>query len=246
MLSAHLAPCVNWLVPVCRVLTSSSSKTAGLSADQRRPHCNDCGTTRWIHLRAMATRFAGEASRQAIGGKVAPRPRERRSLDDAEKRTEKWQCSRAISKTCTTGRFLCRKERWCVARVGNGTRIIVMQIRELSARRAIGRTSLLLLRDCHGTIAISARNSCRKNGCAVPERWKSGSIRKTIVNFSLLSALGEVTAVYVHRTYDWRSGEFVRGNAIRENSHERKNRCRHRAAQAKSRRNGGNNRDGIS
>lgn len=84
-----------------------------------------------------------------------------------------------------TNRFLCRDNRWCVARAENGTKIIVMEFATSSVLPATARISLLPLRDCHGTNPSPARNSCRRKTFAVPERWKSGSTRKKFAYFAV-------------------------------------------------------------
>lgn len=141
----------------------------------------------------------------------APRSRERKSLNEIEKRTEVAVLERDLE-NLPTGRFLCRKERWCVARAGNGTRIIVMQIRELVGV-ACDRADLIITParlswdDCHSGAKLLSQEGVSRYGTV--EIWLDP---ENIRQFRLLSALGEGDRPwYVHRTYDWRSGEFVRG-----------------------------------
>jgi competence protein ComEC len=140
----------------------------------------------------------------------APRSRKRKILSDIERRAEVATLERDLEKL-PNGRFLCRNERWCVARVGNGTRIIVVQMRELVGA-ACDRADLIITParlswdNCHSGAKLLSQDGLRRSGTV--EIWLDP---ENIRQFSLLSALGEGDRPwYVHRTYDWRSGEFVR------------------------------------
>jgi competence protein ComEC len=140
----------------------------------------------------------------------ALRSRKRKILSDIERRAEVATLERDLEKL-PNGRFLCRSERWCVARVGNGTRIIVVQMRELVGA-ACDRADLIITParlswdNCHSGAKLLSQDGLRRSGTV--EIWLDP---ENIRQFSLLSALGEGDRPwYVHRTYDWRSGEFVR------------------------------------
>lgn len=141
----------------------------------------------------------------------APRSRERRRLGDQEKRVEVALLEKDLESP-PTGRFLCRNDRWCVARAGNGTRIIVMEIRELVGP-ACDRADLVITParlswdNCQSGAKLIAAEGLRRSGTV--EIWLDP---ENIRRFRVLSALGEGNrSWYVHRLYDWRSGEFVRG-----------------------------------
>jgi competence protein ComEC len=140
-----------------------------------------------------------------------PRSRERRSLDEAEKRTELASLERDVE-NLPTGRFLCRDDRWCVARTSSGARIIVMEIRELVGA-ACDRADLVITParlswdNCQSGARLFSAQALRRSGTV--EIWFDP---ENIRQFRPVSALGGGDRPwYVHRTYDWRSGEFVRG-----------------------------------
>jgi hypothetical protein len=142
----------------------------------------------------------------------APRPRNRRLLDDAERRTELAALKRDLE-NLPTGRFLCRDNRWCVARAGNGTRIIMMEIRDLVGAACdhgdlIITPARLSWDNCQSGAKLLSGDVLRRSGTV--EIWFDPENSR---RFRILSALGEGDRPwYVHRLYDWRrSGEFVRG-----------------------------------
>lgn len=137
--------------------------------------------------------------------------RGRRSLTQSEKDAEVATLARDLQ-NLPTGRFLCRRDRWCLARAGNGTRIIVMEIRELVGP-ACDRGDLIITParlswdNCQSGAKLVAAEGLRRSGTV--EIWLDP---ENIRQFRILSALGEGDRPwYVHRTYDWRSGEFIRG-----------------------------------
>jgi hypothetical protein len=139
------------------------------------------------------------------------RSRDRRSLTSTEKGTEVATLKRDLE-NLPTGRFLCRRDRWCLARAGNGTRIIVMEIRDLVGA-ACDRADLVITParlswdNCQSGAKLVSAEALRRSGTV--EIWLDP---ENIRQFRILSALGEGDRPwYVHRTYDWRSGEFVRG-----------------------------------
>ena len=141
----------------------------------------------------------------------APRSRNRRRLGDAERQTELAVLDRDL-KNMPTGRFLCRDDRWCVTRAGNGTRIIMMEIRDLVGA-ACDRADLIITParlswdNCHSGAKLLSADSLRRSGTM--EIWLDP---ENIRQFRTASALGEGDRPwYVHRLYDWRSGEFIRG-----------------------------------
>jgi ComEC/Rec2-related protein len=140
------------------------------------------------------------------------RPRDRRSLNETERRSELATLARDLEHL-PTGRFLCRDDRWCVARAMNGTRIIVMQIRDLVGS-ACDKADLVITParlswdNCQSGAKLISAESLRRSGTV--EIWLDP---ENIRRFHVVSALGEGDRPwYLHRTYNWRSGEFVRGD----------------------------------
>lgn len=146
-----------------------------------------------------------------ISQESAPRPRDRRSLGEAEKRNELAVFERDLEHL-PTSRFLCREGRWCAARAWNGTRIVVMEIRDLVGD-ACDRADLIVTParlswdNCQSGAKLLSAETLRRSGTV--EIWLDP---EDIRRFRLLPALGESDrSWYVHRTYDWRSGQFIRG-----------------------------------
>ena len=141
----------------------------------------------------------------------APTPRTRRRLDDTEKRAELAALDRDLENP-PTGRFLCRDHKWCVARAGHGTRIIIMEIGDLVGA-ACDRADLIVTParlpwdNCQSGAKLLSAEELRRSGAV--EIWFDP---ENIRQFRTASALGRGERPwYIHRLYDWRSGEFVRG-----------------------------------
>lgn len=136
------------------------------------------------------------------------RKAKRRQLSDAERREEIAALEHDLARL-PSGRFRCRKDRWCVARGGNGTRIIVMEVRELVGA-ACDRGDMVITparlswNDCQSGAKLLSQQALRRSGTV--EIW---FVPDNIRHFRILSVLGRGGRPwYVHRTYDWRSGKF--------------------------------------
>ncbi|MBX9457161.1 MAG: ComEC/Rec2 family competence protein [Rhizobium sp.] len=132
----------------------------------------------------------------------------RRQLSETEKRQEIVALELDLV-NMPSGRFRCRKDRWCVARSSNGTRIIVIKIRDLVGAACdrgdmVITPARLFWSDCQSGAKLLSQEGLRRSG-TVEIRFDPDNIR----HFRILSVLGQGDRPwYVHRTYDWRSGEF--------------------------------------
>ncbi|MCB1446247.1 MAG: ComEC/Rec2 family competence protein [Rhizobiaceae bacterium] len=138
-----------------------------------------------------------------------PRSHDRKPFDEAEKRAETALLDADLD-SMPAGRFLCRVGRWCAARAWNGSRIIVMERRELVGR-ACDRADLVVTparlrwRACRSGAMLLSAETLRRSGTM--EIWLDP---ENIRQFRVISVLGDIDRPwYAHRTYDWRSGEFV-------------------------------------
>lgn len=146
----------------------------------------------------------------------ASRSRVRKSLSADERRTELAALDRDLD-SMPSGRFLCRTDRWCMARAWNGTRIIVMELRELVGP-ACDRADLIVTPArlpwdvCDSGAKLLSLEMLRRSGTV--EIWLDP---ENIRQFRMVSGLGGGDRPwYVHRIYDWRSGDFVRGGTPAE------------------------------
>lgn len=137
-------------------------------------------------------------------------PLPRRRLTTQEVRIEKAAFEGDI-KALPTGRFRCREGRWCVARAWNGTRIIVMNLRDLVGA-ACDRADLVVTSarpgwaECRSGAKLLSAEHLRRSGTV--EIWFDPENNR---KFRIVAGLGEGDRPwYAHRTYDWRSGQFIR------------------------------------
>lgn len=202
---------VNWLMPgVARpdLVVFEDGRLAGLingnriSSTEARP--NDFIFEQW--QRAIPVKRHVKPIKDESGAK----PPERRLFNEAQRRDEIARLARDLE-NLPTGRFLCRDKRWCVARAANGARIIVMQIRDLVGE-ACDRADLIITParlswdNCQSGAKLLSAETLRRSGTV--EIWLDP---ENIRRFDVRSALGDGDRPwYLHRTYDWRSGEFSR------------------------------------
>jgi competence protein ComEC len=109
-----------------------------------------------------------------------------------------------------TSRFRCREGRWCTARAWNGSRLVVMELRELVGA-ACDRADIVITPSrvswtkCYSGAKLLSQDQLRRNG-TVEIFFDPENIRQ----FRLQSALGDGERPwYVHRIYDWRRGEYL-------------------------------------
>jgi ComEC/Rec2-related protein len=140
-------------------------------------------------------------------------PLPRRQLTREEKRSE-LAVFDGDMENLPTSRFLCRDGRWCVGRAWNGTKIVVMDIRDLIGE-ACDRADLVLTSarlswsECRSGAKLLSAGQLRRSGTV--EIWFDPENNR---KFRILAGLGESDRPwYAHRTYDWRSGQFVRTDA---------------------------------
>jgi len=136
--------------------------------------------------------------------------RERGALDSKAIRTE----SAALAddmRNIPTGRFRCREGRWCIARAWNGSKIVVVEIRELIGA-ACDRADLVVtsarttVTACRSGAQLLSADQLRRSGTV--EIWLDPENNR---QFRIISGLGRGDRPwYVHRTYDWRTGQYVR------------------------------------
>lgn len=154
-----------------------------------------------------------------IEEKSVSRPRGRRLLNDADKRTETAMLEHDLE-NLPTNRFLCRDNRWCVARAENGTRIIVIEIRNLvgvacDSADLVITSARLSWDNCQSGAKLLSAEDLRRSGTV--EIWFDP---EEIRLFRSISAFGDGDRPwYIHRIYDWRSGEFVRGESQSRNGY---------------------------
>lgn len=143
----------------------------------------------------------------------AREPRPRRQLTREEKRSELAVLDRDIE-NLPTSRFLCRDGRWCVGRAWNGTKIVVMDIRDLigeTCDRAdlVVTSARLSWSECRSGAKLLSSGQLRRSGTV--EIWFDPENNR---KFRIVAGLGEGDRPwYAHRIYDWRSGQFVRTEA---------------------------------
>lgn len=136
--------------------------------------------------------------------------RERGALDRRAVQAEMARLA-ADMENLPTGRFRCREGRWCTARAWNGSRIIVLDIRELVGA-ACDRADLVVtstrttLTECRSGAKLMSAAQLRRSGTV--EIWLDPENNR---RFRILSGLGwDDRPWYVHRTYDWKTGLYVR------------------------------------
>lgn len=136
----------------------------------------------------------------------------RRKLTPEERKTEMVALETDL-RELAVNRFRCREGRWCIARAGNGARIIVMQLRDLVGA-ACDRADLVVspakLRwsECRSGAKLLSSEQLRRTGTV--EIWFDPENNR---KFRVVAGLGEGDRPwYAHRTYDWRSGRFIRAD----------------------------------
>ena len=141
-------------------------------------------------------------------------PLPRRQLTQDEKRSELAAFEGDIA-ALPTSRFRCRDGRWCVARAWNGTKIIVMTVRDLVGA-ACDRADLLVTSvrvgwsECRSGAKLLSAEQLRRSGTV--EIWFDPENNR---KFRIVAGLGEGDRPwYAHRTYHWRSGQFVRTEGL--------------------------------
>ena len=108
-------------------------------------------------------------------------------------------------------RFVCRQGRWCATRLRNNGVLIMMELRELVGY-ACDRASVVV------TPVGLNWSACRSGALLLsrPKLRRTGSIEvsihpENIRVFRVSAGLGmDGRPWYIHRTYDWRSGEYLR------------------------------------
>lgn len=136
-------------------------------------------------------------------------PRARGPLSDEQRRHEITTFAADMAAP-PTGRFRCREGRWCVARAWNGSRIVVMDIRELVGAACdcadlVVTPAAIKWRKCHSGATLLSATQLRRSGSV--EIWLDP---ENIREFRVISGLGQSDRPwYVHRTYDWRSGTYA-------------------------------------
>lgn len=141
------------------------------------------------------------------------RKRSRERMGEVEKRAEIAVLDRDL-RDLPTGRFRCREGQWCAARAWNGTRIIVMEMRDLVGA-ACDRADLVVTpvrltwAECQSGAKLLSATRLRRTG-TVEISLDPENIRQ----FRITSGLGGGDRPwYAHRTYDWRSGAFLPAGA---------------------------------
>ncbi|MGV3553252.1 ComEC/Rec2 family competence protein [Rhizobium sp.] len=139
-----------------------------------------------------------------------PRPALPRRKLTSQERVAEETAFEADMKDLPTGRFRCRDGRWCVARAWNGSRIVMMQVRDLVGA-ACDRADLVVTStrpgwdECRSGAKLLSATQLRRSGTV--EIWFEPENNR---EFRILSGLGDGNRPwYAHRTYDWRSGQFV-------------------------------------
>lgn len=137
-------------------------------------------------------------------------PRDRGALSAEALRSETATLA-ADMRNLPTGRFRCREGRWCTARAWNGSKIVVLHIRELVGA-ACDRADLVVTgarmttTQCRSGAKLLTTEQLRRSGSV--EIWLDPENNR---QFRTMSGLGQGDRPwYVHRTYDWRTGQHVR------------------------------------
>jgi ComEC/Rec2-related protein len=136
-------------------------------------------------------------------------PKEHRHLSEADRITAEALLA-ADAASAPTGRFRCRDGLWCLARLENGSRIIVTPLPDLiaaacrhadlviSSRRTVSKS-------CASDALLLSAESLRRSG-TVEIRLNPQNNR----HFLKRTGLGDGDRPwYVHRMYDWRSGKYI-------------------------------------